>query len=43
MSKQELLNYDSKKSFRKELTAFFAFSVFVMVPLTYLVVQQLAK
>lgn len=43
MSKQELLNYDSKKSMRKEIISFLAFSAFVMVPLTYLVVQQLAK
>lgn len=43
MSKQELLKFDPKKSFRKELMAFFGFSAFVMVPLAWLVLEQLSK
>ena len=43
MTKQEMLKYDPKKSMRKELLAFAAFSLFVMVPMAITIVKMISK
>lgn len=40
MTKQELLKYDPKKSFRNDILAFLGFSAVVMLPLAWMFINK---